>query len=691
LKRDWLQLQGRKLAKSGWHNVASEYDSVMYVIPTSTLQAETQDSPAASVFEVLESAGYSAEVLARAREVGDELQRLADEPALTAAAMLHVARQAEPDTPPLTAAQRTELGSAALHLAESLGRLGDFNLDAQWSTGKQLAAGQAETLRKMLLAVVGDPRLVVARLAEQLVRARHAREEAEPRRRQIALEIQELYAPLANRLGIWALKWELEDLAFREQHPAEYQQIKRALSEKRRDREIYIDEVKRVLAAELQRAGVVAEVAGRPKHIYSIYRKMQRKQLAFEQMFDVRAVRIIVGSIAECYAALGVVHHLWPFLPKEFDDYIATPKDNNYQSIHTAVSGPDGRPLEVQIRTREMQDQAELGVAAHWRYKEGGADRRYDDKIQQVRELLQGGDKAGTDELTQLSSGLFEDRIYAMTPKGEVVDLPKGGTPLDFAFHVHSDLGERCKGAKVNGRIAPLNHTLHSGDVVEIITGKQPAPSRDWLSASGGYLMSSRSKSKLRAYFRRVDDAASPASAPVAHPGAAPAERPVEPPRAIRPRKAIQSGRSPVEIDGVGDLPITLARCCAPVRPQPIRGYLTLGRGVTIHLADCAGLARMVRQKPQRLLQVEWSESNSAQIAARIVIEAFDRRGLLRDISDLIAEEHVSIEGVSSHTDPEDRIARFEVRLTVRDAAELAKLQRRLGRIPNVFKVRRAR
>jgi GTP pyrophosphokinase len=395
--------------------------------------------------------------------------------------------------------------------------------------------------------------------------------------------------------------------------------------------------------------------------------------------------------VADCYAALGVVHELWPFLPSEFDDYIATPKDNDYQSIHTAVNGPDGRPLEVQIRTREMQEQSELGVAAHWRYKEGGADRRYDDKIQQVRELLagkQGG--ADADALTRLSAGLFEDRIYAMTPKGEVVDLPQGGTPLDFAFHVHSSLGERCRGAKVNGRIAPLNQPLRSGDVIEIITGKEPAPSRDWLSERGGYVVSSRSKAKLRAYFRKVDEAAGAGHAPVAAPEpAAPAPR--APPPSARPRKAIGSARSPVEIDGVGDLPITLARCCAPMRPQPIRGYLTLGRGVTIHRADCAALVRMGKQKPQRLLQVEWAEGESARIGATVTIEAFDRRGLLRDISDLIAEEHLSIEGVTSATDPRDRIARFEVRLAVRDVAELAKLQRRLARIPNVIKVRRAR
>jgi GTP pyrophosphokinase len=663
----------------------------MQVIPEST--SDAGGAPGlTSVVAVLESAGYSATALERAREVGDELLRLAGEESLAAASMLHVARQAQPDLPALTPAQRAQLGSPALKLADDLGRLGDFNLDAQWSSGKALAAGQAETLRKMLLAVVGDPRLVVARLAEELVRARHGREETEARRRQIVLEIQELYAPLANRLGIWSLKWELEDLAFRETHPAEYQQIKEALSEKRRDRELYIEEVKRLLAAELKRAGIVAEIAGRPKHIYSIYRKMQRKQMAFEQLFDVRAVRIIVETVAECYAALGVVHNLWPFLPSEFDDYIATPKDNNYRSIHTAVSGPDGRPLEVQIRTRDMQSEAELGVASHWRYKEGGSNRRYDEKIQQVRELLQGSHAAGSDDLAQLSRGLFDDRIYAMTPKGEVVDLPEGGTPLDFAFHVHSDLGERCRGARINGRIAPLTQPLHSGDVVEIITGKQAAPSRDWLNASSGYLKSSRSKSKLRAYFRRLDAATSAGSTAPAPAPPAPAEKPQEPPRAIQPRKTRSNGKSPVEIDGVGDLPITLARCCAPVRPQAIRGYLTLGRGVTIHLAGCPGLARMVRQKPQRLLQVEWADGESAaRIGARLEIEAFDRRGLLRDISDLIAAEHVSIEGVSSHTDPDDRIAHFEVRLTVRDATELAKLQRKLARVPNVYKVRRAR
>jgi GTP pyrophosphokinase len=638
---------------------------------------------------LLAAAGHAAAALERAREAADIVQQLTGDPQLATAVLVQLARQDAPEEPALNAAQRAELGSDVLRLADQLAKLGEFQLDSHYAKGRPLAAGQAETLRKMLLAVVGDPRLVVARLAEQLVRVRHAREEPDERRRQIALEVEELYAPLANRLGIWTLKWELEDLAFRASRPEEYQRIAQALNEKRRDREQYIRDVIRQLEEQLQRAGVAAQIEGRPKHIYSIWRKMQRKHLAFDQLYDIRAVRIITASVSDCYAALGVVHELWPFLPGEFDDYIATPKENNYQSIHTAVRGPDGRALEVQIRTRPMQEQAELGVAAHWRYKEGGGDRRYDEKIQQVRELLAGNQAdADSDALTRLSAGLFDDRVYAMTPKGEVVDIPQGGTPLDFAFHVHSDLGERCKGAKVNGRIAPLNQPLRSGDVVEVITSKTPAPSRDWLSASSGYLVSARSKSKLRAYFRRLDEAQEPSTkAPVV-------EVPVRPPEpaTLKPRlrKAIGSARSPVEIDGVGDLPITLARCCAPMRPQPIRGYLTLGRGVTIHRAECLGLARMVKQKPQRLLQVEWIEGESARIGASLTIEAFDRRGLLRDITDLIAEEHLSIEGVSSDTDPKDRIARVEVRLTVHDAGELARLQRRLARVPNVIKVKRA-
>ncbi|MGC4027997.1 MAG: HD domain-containing protein [Steroidobacteraceae bacterium] len=658
----------------------------MRPVPTSQ-PLPVADAAFAALQQELRESGIPDAALLFGREAAQLVWEITQDADLARACLLDAACNRTQDAQSLPLAMRQAAGAEALQLREALRRLGELNLDEHWAAQSALEPAQSETLRKMLLAVVGDPRLVVARLAQQLVRARHSRALLPEERRRIAWETRELYAPLANRLGVWTLKWELEDLAFRELQPGAYHRIATALNEKRAAREQFIEEVRETLAARLAEAGIEATVLGRAKHIYSIYRKMQRKQLTFDQVFDVRGVRVIVASVADCYAALGIVHGLWPFLPSEFDDYIATPKGNDYRSIHTAVTGPDGRPLEIQIRTAEMQAQAELGVAAHWRYKEGGApDRKYERKIQEVRELLSGSrTPAEGDNLDRLTQGLFDDRVYAMTPKGEVVDMPSGGTPLDFAFHLHSSLGERCKGAKVNGRIVPLTHQVQSGDVVEILTGKTPAPSRDWLSASAGYLVSTRARSKLRAYFRRLDAAAEAPPAP--QPAPQPSRNRTTAPRPRSGGKA----RSPVEIEGVGDLPITLARCCAPIRPQPIRGYLTLGRGVTIHRADCATLSGMLRQKPQRLLQVEWAARSDTRLAARIQIEAFDRRGLLRDISDLIAEEHLSIEGVSSDTDPQDRIARFEVRLTVQDATELSRLQRRLARIPNVFRVRRAR
>jgi len=632
----------------------------------------------------------------RAEEIAAIVRELTGDELLAQGALLHAALGGPPSRGAEHAAVREAAGAIAPRLAQQLARLGEFGLDEHWARDHALAPVQAETLRKMLLAVVGDPRLVVARLAAQLVRARHARELPEDERRRVALETRDLYAPLANRLGIWELKWELEDLAFRELEPEAYRRIAAALNAKRADRERYIERVREQLTRDLADAGIVAEVTGRPKHIYSIWRKMQRKGVPFEQLFDVRAVRVIVETIADCYAALGVVHSVWQFLPGEFDDYIATPKDNDYRSIHTAVAGPEGLSLEVQIRTREMQQQAERGIAAHWMYKEGTrATQSYENKIQAVRALLEhaGTDRDEGDALARASAGLFADRIYAMTPKGEVIDLPTGATPLDFAFHVHSDLGQRCRGAKINGRIVPLDTRVANGDVVEIITGRNAAPSRDWL-AEPGYLVSSRSRAKLRAYFRRIDDLARDATGAAA-PAPAPAPAEAQPPSlepVVRPRRRPARGtqRSPVDIEGVGDLPVILARCCAPVRPQPIGGYLTLARGVTIHRLECVSLARMLREHPDRQLKVDWSGGEEVRVPATISIGAYDRRGLLRDITDLIAEQRLSIEGVSSHTDPADRIARIDVRLAVQDADELARLLQRLRAIPNVFEARRA-
>jgi GTP pyrophosphokinase len=633
------------------------------------------------------------------------------------------------------------VGREATDIAEALQRLGALGLPRDWSPAQGLDTRQTETLRKMLLAVVSDPRLVLARLAEELVALRHARALGQAERERRALEARAIYAPLANRLGVWQLKWELEDLAFRYLEPEEYRRVAAALNERRADRERYIEHLCQELHAALRSGGIDSEVYGRPKHIYSIYRKMQRKQLAFEQLFDVRAVRVVVGSLPECYAALGVVHGHWPYIPGEFDDYIATPKGNGYRSIHTAVIGPHAKSVEVQIRTREMHEHAELGVAAHWTYKEGGApDSQYQRKIEWVRRLLEPpADEAGTDADRDLIEGmrseLFEDRVYVLTPKGEVIDLPRGGTPLDFAYSVHTSLGHRCRGAKANGRIVPLTHVLANGEVVEIITGRHEAPSRDWLAPEQGYLASARSRAKVRAWFRRQDVAdnrsagARLAERELARVGARPeqlallaqelkardvehlhqllgegeititqlmnaAARLFEPPattRVTRVARPVTARRrsSPVEIEGVGDLPTTLARCCAPLRPQPITGYVTLGRGVTVHRSECTSLIRMAALKPERVLKVEWTAAASDALNVELSVSAYDRRGLLRDLTDVLAVERLSIDAVTSRTDHETAIAYFALTVAVNDLGQLARVLRRLAAVPNVIEARR--
>ena len=597
-------------------------------------------------------------------------------------------------------------GRAAANTAVALLKLGELGLPSHWSPTQGLDGRQAETLRKMLLAVVSDPRLILAHLAEQLVALRHAKDLsgdvsglAEQQRR--AVEARAVFAPLANRLGVWQLKWELEDLAFRYLEPEEYRRTAGALNERRADREQYIEELCMRLRMQLQASGIEAEVYGRPKHMYSIYRKMQRKQLVFEQLFDVRAVRIIVATIRDCYGALGVVHGLWTYIPGEFDDYIATPKGNFYRSIHTAVIGPQSKSVEVQIRTREMHEHAELGVAAHWTYKEGAApDAHYQRKIEWVRRLLeppaeegraQAGPEADREFLEQVRSELFEDRVYALTPKGEVVDLPRGATPLDFAYSVHTSLGHRCRGAKVNGRIAPLTYTLSNGEIIEIITGKQDAPSRDWLAPEQGFLASPRNRAKVRAWFRKHDAATADGHEPPNEDrvGLAPEPPPLPAPRPARTGSA--RGKSPVEVEGVGNLPIILARCCAPLPPQPIMGYVTVGRGVTIHRSICQSLARMREVKPERILQVEWSSSDATGLTAEIAVTAYDRRGLVRDLTDVLAAERLSIDAMSTTTDHDAGTAYVRLTVAVSNLEQLARVLHRLGAVPNVIQARRAR
>jgi GTP pyrophosphokinase len=590
------------------------------------------------------------------------------------------------------------VGPVAAAIAIDLSRLGDLGLPRDWSPARGVHGRQAETLRKMLLAVVSDPRIVLARLAEQLVKLRHAREMPDAERERLAVEARAVFAPLANRLGVWQLKWELEDLAFRYLESEDYKRIAAALNEKRADRERYIETLCKTLRSELNEAHVVGEVYGRPKHIYSIFRKMQRKHLAFEQLFDVRAVRIVAATVPDCYAALGVVHSRWTYIPGEFDDYIATPKDNFYRSIHTAVIGPEGKSVEVQIRTREMHEHAELGVAAHWQYKEGGArDAQYERKIEAVRRLLQPGESqdADRDFLERIRAQIFEDRVYALTPKGEVVDLPSGATPLDFAYHLHTDLGHRCRGAKVNGRIVPLTYQLRNGEVVEIIATKQGAPSRDWMAPEQGYLVSGRNRAKVRAWFRRQAEELSGSEVASAPPPVetAPVQRPEPPPilQRRRPQKPSGRKRTPVDIEGVGDLPVTLARCCTPIRPNAITGYVSLGRGVTIHRSDCPSLLRMRDEKPERTLQVEWAVDDTDLLPVEIAVSAYDRRGLVRDLTEIVAQEKISIEGMNTNTDPDTAIARMTLRLSVQNDDQLLRLLQRLSRVPNVFDARRVR
>ncbi len=633
------------------------------------------------------------------------------------------------------AAQKS-FGTEPVRLAHELSALGEFGLPADWTPQRGLEGTQAEALRKMLLAVVGDVRLVIVRLAEQVQKMRAAKALSPALQRKLATETREVYAPLANRLGVWQLKWELEDLAFRYLEPAHYKHIAASLKVRRTERERYIEELKRTLETELRAAGIGARVDGRPKHIFSIWRKMQAKQLAFDELMDIRAARILVESVAECYAALGVVHSLWTFIPGEFDDYIATPKENQYRSIHTAVIGPGGEPVEIQIRTHEMHANSELGVAAHWRYKEGGrGDQAYERKISALRSLLSPGDgnERSHDFLERMRVDLFQDRIYVLSPKGAIVDVPVNGTPLDFAYQVHTDLGHRTRGAKVNGRIVALDYHLKNGETVEIITGKTAQPSRDWLAPQSGYLASPRHRNKVKAWFRRQDGPQSKTE------GRAILERELQrlgvavPPlpllltelglesaealhealglgelsaaqlagaiqRLIRARESQSSVQKPrstkarepdTQIQGIGDLLSTFARCCHPVPPEPIVGYITVGRGVSIHSQACANMARLRVKAPARVLAVDWGKLGASEVPVDIEIQAFDRRGLVRDVSAALADEKISIRSMNTLTDRRDNVAHMHLGVSISGLAQLARVLARIAQVQNVISARR--
>jgi GTP pyrophosphokinase len=608
-----------------------------------------------------------------------------------------------------------------------------------WSLHAQREhTGNTEGLRRLLLALVRDLRVVPILLAIQLQRLRQADKKDADERRAIAQLTSDIHSPLANRLGIWQLKWELEDLAFRYLQPDTYQRIAKLLDEKRLGRERFIEEAKQSLRIALKEAGIDADVAGRPKHIYSIWKKMQRKGLPFSELYDIRAIRVLVKDIPGCYGALGVTHQLWPSIPSEYDDYIAHPKGNDYRSLHTAVMGPDNRTLEVQIRTQQMHEHAELGVAAHWRYKEGGqADASFERKVAWMRQLLDKpeGDES-SDLLNSFSTALMEDRVYLLTPKGEVVDLPQGATVLDFAYHVHTEVGHRCRGAKVNGRIVTLDYKPVSGDRIEIITSKTGEPRRDWLMASNGFLMSGRARDKVRAWFHKIDrsrnlqdgrDILEKELRRVAllHADLLPILEkfklvnidelylalalgdvgPSQISRALHEHQQIQKSPDTVKlppkkmpikknigqftVEGVGNLLTQLARCCQPVPGDEIVGYLTRGRGVSIHRASCASLQRLISKNPDRGLPVNWANSEKSRYFVDIIVHAYDRKWLIKDMTNIIGQGEVQIQAFSSKVNAEHGMAELRISLKVNDFEQLSQMLGRLNAVPGVQDVKR--
>ncbi|MEZ2349226.1 bifunctional (p)ppGpp synthetase/guanosine-3',5'-bis(diphosphate) 3'-pyrophosphohydrolase [Caballeronia sp. RCC_10] len=614
---------------------------------------------------------------------------------------------------------------------------------------------QVESLRKMLLAFAQDIRVVLIRLASRLQTLRYyAAHKMEPSP-DVPRETLEIYAPLANRLGIWQLKWELEDLSFRFEDPATYKRIAKLLDEKRVERESYVTGAIARLQKELDTAHIKAEVSGRPKHIYSIWKKMRGKELDFAELNDVRAFRVIVGDIKDCYTVLGIVHNLWQPVPREFDDYISRPKPNGYKSLHTVVVGDDGRAFEVQIRTHEMHQFAEYGVAAHWRYKEAGArgyagqvtaSEKYDEKIAWLRQLLAWkddveGEHPGWQHLRDAT--LDDDHIYVLTPQARVVALPHGATAVDFAYHLHSELGHRCRGARVDGAMVPLNTPLQNGQTVEIIAVKEGGPSRDWLNPQLGYMHSPRARQKVRAWFNTVDAAENVAQgraivektlqregktsvnldqlaaklgfkAPedlyavvakdefsvrnIEHAlsDAPPPEPEPEAPAQFEKRSSGQSvaqgASTGVLVVGVDALLTQLARCCRPAPPDPIAGFVTRGKGMSIHRADCTTFQRMAQRSPERVLHTTWSAEvmngrGSSVYPVDLSVESADRQGLLRDISEVFAREKINVIGVKSQS--RRNIAYMQFTVEVSNSAQIQRACTVLGEVQGVIRASR--
>ncbi len=628
---------------------------------------------------------------------------------------------------------RQDFGDEVTSLVDGVTKLSQIDRLSQM-TQRDLQDEDAESLRKMFLAMADDVRVVLIKLADRLHNMRTLESLSQEQQRRIAEETLEIFAPLANRLGIWQMKWELEDLGFRYLNPQRYWEITALLDERRADRERRIARVIGILEKRLRKEGLEAEISGRPKHIYSIHEKMNRKGLPFEQIHDVRGVRIIVNTVRECYAVLGAVHSLWRPIPGEFDDFIATPKDNMYQSLHTAVVGPDGKTLEVQVRSYEMHRRAELGIAAHWRYKEHAKrDVAFEAKIAWLRSLMDWQQEV-TDAwefIDSLKSDVFQySRIYTFTPKGDIIDLTAGSTPIDFAYRIHTEIGHRCRGAKVNGKIVPLDYQLQNGDQVEILTARRGKPSRDWLNLHLGYIKTSRARQKIRQWFRRQDRAESVAqgrqllekelkrlgldqknyeeiatllkfdkvedlTAAIGYGDintqqvaaklieAEKEEEEPELPEAAPPPPEV----SGVTVRGVGDLLTRVAGCCHPLPGDPVVGYVTRGRGITIHRQDCRNILYL--EDKERLIEVDWGEDIEQVFPVMIQVLAYDRTGLMRDITEIMVEERINISAANIATHPKDHTAVITVTLEISSIVQLSRVLDRIEKLPNVFEARR--
>ena len=592
---------------------------------------------------------------------------------------------------------------------------------------------QAEMLRRLLMAIISDARVMLIKLCYRVERLPLLKHDDYEQRRGIAQETLDIFAPLANRLGMGLLKWELEDLAFRALEPQAYKRIAKLLEEKRSEREVFIKGFGDQLRSLLDEQKIKASVQGRVKHIVSIWRKMQRKNLEFHELFDVRAARILVDSVADCYAVLGIVHTTWQHIPQEFDDYIANPKENGYQSLHTAVATEDGKVVEVQIRTHEMHENSELGVASHWRYKEGARlDRRMESSIAQMRDLLQGSEEEVSDAISEISTELTNDRVYVFTPTGQIVDIPMGGTPLDFAYSIHSEVGHRCRGAKVNGRIVNLMTVLETGDEVEILTTKEGRPSRDWMNKNLGFIKSAGTRSKVRnwfnhqdfeqnlldgkaiydrmlgkfslhnvdlkqlvAHFKRKDteqffaDIGRGLITSAQMLGFLQTEPERDPFRKIKKEAKGPASKDEVSIHGVGNLLTQFAQCCKPVPGDAIVGFITINSGISIHKSSCSNILSLPEDKRQRLIEVDWGQQAGSVYPVEVSVTAYQRTGLMQDISTILANLKVNLLSINSNTIRDEQIVHTRMTIEIHSVDELVAIIDKLSSVPNVQEVRR--